>query len=51
MGGLYFEYVVDYLNEHDVKEHKEQQQKAPQKPNQLTSSLKDLIKKLAKPKQ
>lgn len=48
MGGLYFEYVVEYLNEKDVEVHKA---KAPQQPHELFVSLKDLMKKLAKPKQ
>ena len=50
MEGLFFEYVIDYLNEDD-HQHKKQQEQAPQKSHQLISSLKDLIKKLAKPKQ
>lgn len=50
MEGLFFEYVVDYLNEHEAEE-KPHKEKAPQKSNKLTASLKDLVKKLAKPKQ
>lgn len=49
MEGLYFEYVIDYLNDdHFEIVHEE---KALQKPNKLTATLKDLIKKLAKPNQ
>lgn len=50
MGGLYFEYVIDYLNEHETEEkaHQEKLAKTPQKSNKLTSSVKDLIKKFAK---
>lgn len=49
MEGLYFEYVIDYLtDDHFEIVHEE---KALQKPNKLTATLKDLIKKLAKPKQ
>lgn len=51
MHGLYAEYVVDFLNEKDHKEVKVRQEKAPQKSIYLASSLKDLIKKLAKPNQ
>lgn len=53
MGGLYLEYVIDYLQpEENVESSKRTHAEKPQqKANQLTASLKDLIKKLAKPKQ
>lgn len=49
MEGLYFEYVIDYLTDDHFEIVREE--KALQKPNKLTATLKDLIKKLAKPKQ
>lgn len=54
-GALYYENsVIDYLNtrpEKTVETTEQRQEKAPPTTIQFAASLKDIIKKLAKPKQ